>query len=109
MYNKHTHRLSIGQHLVIAGKYGVTPVITFDQPLFQKAAFIISSQNQSCHLRKIVLRQGGFHTQLSFLGCIGHLMSRRGDDGLVVRRGHRDQEVPASIHAQTIGFFSAWN
>ena len=59
-----------------AGKYA--PVVTFDQPLLQKASFIISSHNPSCHLRKNVLRLGGFHTQMYFIGRIGHLMSGSG-------------------------------
>ena len=29
-------------------------------------------------LRSIVLRLGGFHTEMSFLGCIGHLMAASG-------------------------------
>ena len=29
-------------------------------------------------LSKIVLRLGGFHTEMSFLGCIGHLMASSG-------------------------------
>ncbi|XP_053402974.1 uncharacterized protein LOC123550249 [Mercenaria mercenaria] len=56
-------------------KYGVTPVLTFDQPLFQKATFIIRCDPL---LKNIVLRLGGFHTEMSFLASIGHIMSSTG-------------------------------
>ena len=61
-----------------ARKYSKTPVLTFDQPLFQKATDIIASQSPHSLLRKTVLRLGAFHTEMSFLGCIGHLMSGSG-------------------------------
>ncbi|XP_053373150.1 uncharacterized protein LOC123533634 [Mercenaria mercenaria] len=61
-----------------SAKYGVTPILTFDQPLFQKATYIINCQNEKSPLRKLVLRLGGFHTEMSFLGSIGHLMAGSG-------------------------------
>ena len=45
-----------------------TPV-TFDQPLWYKAMGIKAEQ----HLQ-IVIRLGGFHTMISFMGSIGMLM-----------------------------------
>ena len=50
-----------------------TPVITFDQPLWLKAANIIFTK----HLN-IVCRLGGFHLIMSFLGSIGKLMEKSG-------------------------------
>jgi len=59
-------------------RYNVTPIITFDQPLWWKALMIISSEPVGSELKNIVLRLGGFHTEMSFLGCIGHLMAASG-------------------------------
>ena len=39
---------------------------------------IIHQSNADSFLRSIVLRLGGFHTEMSFLGCIGHLMQGSG-------------------------------
>lgn len=61
-----------------AEKFGVTAVITFDQPLWWKASLIIQDEPVSSRLKKIVLMLGGFHMQMSFLGSIGHLMTGTG-------------------------------
>ncbi len=61
-----------------ASYYQVTPVITFDQPLWWKALEVIQSQPEHSILHSIVLRLGGFHTEMSFLGSIGHLMAGSG-------------------------------
>lgn len=53
---------------------GITPVLTFDQPLSWKAQLIIENEPVSSILKSIVLMLGGFHMQMSFLGAIGHLM-----------------------------------
>ena len=58
-----------------AAKYNVCPVVTFDQPLWLKAFTIVESQPQ---LQPMVIRLGGFHTMMSYLGCIGHLMRGSG-------------------------------
>jgi hypothetical protein len=49
------------------------PCITFDQPLFVKALDIVLAKKL-----KLVVRLGGFHTALSFLGSIGNLMRGSG-------------------------------
>lgn len=59
-------------------RYGVVPVITFDQPLWFKATTIIENEPDNSRLRSIVLRLGGFHTLMSFLGSVGHLMEGSG-------------------------------
>ena len=61
-----------------AQRHGATPILTFDQPLWWKALMIIESEPEKSDLRGIVLRLGGFHTQMSFLGSIGHLMDSSG-------------------------------
>ena len=62
----------------LAKQYNCTPVLTFDQPLWWKAMMIVDSEPPDSPLRTIVLRLGGFHCEMSFLGCIGKLMSGSG-------------------------------
>ena len=57
-----------------AARYNVTPIITFDQPLWWKSLQVIEGQPDNNPLRFIVLRLGGFHTETSFNGSIVHLM-----------------------------------
>ena len=59
-------------------RLGVTPILTFDQPLWWKAILIVSMEPQSSDLLEIVFRLGGLHMEMSFLGCIGHLMAGSG-------------------------------
>lgn len=61
-----------------AEKYGVMPIITFDQPLWWKSLLMIQDEPASSPLKNIVLILGGFHMQMSFLGSIGHLMTGTG-------------------------------
>ena len=61
-----------------ATKYGFHPIITFDQPLFWKALQIITNEDVHSPLSSIVLRLGGLHTEISFLGAIGFLMQGSG-------------------------------
>jgi hypothetical protein len=61
-----------------AKENNITPVITFDQPLWWKAHLIIANEPPQSSLKSIVLRLGGLHTEMSFLGCIGHLMANSG-------------------------------
>ena len=55
-------------------KYGKTPLLTFDQPLYWKAVEIQTQEKDSI-INDIVLILGSFHTLMSFLGSIGHLMT----------------------------------
>ncbi len=66
-----------------ARRHEVTPIITFDQPLWWKTLMIIKSEPMGSDLRGIILRLGGFHTEMSFLGCIGHLMASSGLQELI--------------------------
>ena len=66
-----------------ARKYNCTPVITFDQPLWWKANMIVESQPGSSELHSVVVRLGGFHAEMSFLGSIRHLMKGSGIEDLL--------------------------
>lgn len=66
-----------------AKAYNITPLLTFDQPLWMKATTIIEAENPSSDLKRIVLRLGAFHTQMSFLGTIGHIMMSSGLEDLL--------------------------
>ena len=61
-----------------AARYNVTPIITFDQPLWWKSLQAIEVQPENSPLRSIVLQLGGFHTAMNFIGSIGHLMAGSG-------------------------------
>lgn len=61
-----------------AQQYGVTPILTFDQPLWWKAMTMIENEPNNSPLKSIIVRLGGFHTLMSFLGSIGHLMQGSG-------------------------------
>ena len=47
-----------------SSKYNMTPVPTFDQPLYWKSMSIKEQQDESSALKKIVLRIGGFQQHL---------------------------------------------
>ena len=59
------------QKLADKHKLGICPV-TFDQPLYIKAAEIVQSSE---NINKVVVRLGGFHLVMSYMGAIGHIMS----------------------------------
>ena len=61
-----------------ARRRDVSPIITFDQPIWWKALMIIRSEALVSDLRRIILRLGGFHAEMSFLGCIGHVLTSYG-------------------------------
>jgi hypothetical protein len=54
-----------------------TPCVTFDQPLYLKAFDVAKSENLH-----VVLRLGGFHTVMSYLGSIGKVMRGSGFEEL---------------------------
>lgn len=61
-----------------AKKNNVTPIITFDQPLWWKSHKIICAENDDSELKKIIIMMGGLHTEMNFLGCIGYVMESTG-------------------------------
>jgi hypothetical protein len=58
--------------------HGTSAVLTFDQPLYWKALNIVKNESNNSEIKSIVLRLGGFHSEMSFLGCIGRLMQNSG-------------------------------
>lgn len=61
-----------------ATKNGTSAVCTFDQPLWWKARLMIEAEPVTSPIKKIVLMLGGFHLKMSYLGCIGYLMTGSG-------------------------------
>ena len=61
-----------------ARRHSSDPVLTFDQPLYWKGRNIIQNEPDDSALKTIVLRLGGFHTEMSFLGSIGNIMNNTG-------------------------------
>lgn len=62
----------------LAAKHHAPPIITFDQPLYWKAAEIITDAPKGSHLKNTVLMLGTFHTFMNLLGAIGTLMEGTG-------------------------------
>lgn len=48
--------------------------VTFDQPLYAKAVEIVTACGSSSDLSNVIVRLGGFHLIMSYLGSIGHVM-----------------------------------
>ncbi len=61
-----------------ASKLQVTPVLTFDQPLWFKALIIVENEPENSDIKQVGLRLGGLHIEMSFLGSIGHVMAGSG-------------------------------
>ena len=61
-----------------ARRHLITSTVTFDQPLYWKVLTIISNEPIDSPLRSLALRLGGCHLEMSFLGCIGHIMQSSG-------------------------------
>ncbi|KAF4531641.1 hypothetical protein B566_EDAN006572 [Ephemera danica] len=59
-----------------------TAIVTFDQPLFYKAMDIVSAMQTECELKNVIIRLGGFHFLMSFLGAIGYIMAGSGIEEL---------------------------
>ncbi|GBO46400.1 hypothetical protein AVEN_115503-1 [Araneus ventricosus] len=53
-------------------------LVTFDQPLYVKVREIVGLMSDDTLFRTIVLRLGGFHMPMSYMGCIGHTMAESG-------------------------------
>ncbi|CAH2989439.1 unnamed protein product [Chilo suppressalis] len=59
-----------------------TTFITFDQPLYWKARDIVGAADPTSDLKNVVVRLGGFHLLVSFMGSIGMIMSGSGVEEL---------------------------
>ncbi len=55
----------------LATKHHAPPIITFNQPLYWKAAEIITDAPEGSHLKTIVLMLGCCHTLMNLSGAIG--------------------------------------
>ena len=55
-----------------------TCFVTFDQPLYQKAVEMVKSFDNRNDMSRIIVRLGGFHLLMSFLGSVGYIMSGSG-------------------------------
>ena len=67
----------------MAIRHHVPPVITFDQPLYWKAAEIISAAPENSYLKGVILRLGTFHMFMNLLGAIGTLMMGTGPQNIL--------------------------
>ena len=56
-----------------AKRYGVTPVLTFDQLLWMKTQHILDAVPSTSRIKNIALRLRGSYMEMSFLGSIGIL------------------------------------
>lgn len=56
---------------------------TFDQPIYIKAVTMVKSAPPSSEISKVVVRLGGFHLLMSFLGTIGYVMNGSGIEELL--------------------------
>ncbi|XP_031335335.1 uncharacterized protein LOC116165167 isoform X2 [Photinus pyralis] len=53
-------------------------IVTFDQPLYLKAREVIASRQGDPELQHVILRLGGFHLLMSFMGAVGFIMEGSG-------------------------------
>ena len=61
-----------------ARKKNFTAILTLDQPLFWKASQIVDSEKDDPDIKEAIIKIGGLHLEISFLGSIGHLMGGTG-------------------------------
>lgn len=57
-------------------------IVTFDQPLYLKATEIVERSDDNSDLSKVILRLGGFHLLMSFMGSVGRIMEGSGLESL---------------------------
>ena len=62
----------------LAYEQNITPVVTFDQPLFWKASDVQQEVSDENPIQDVVLFLGGFHPFMNLLGAIGTLMDGSG-------------------------------
>ena len=82
-----------------AKKFNMDSVLTFDQPFFWKAIGIKENQDPDSPIKKCVLRLGGFHQLMSFLG-----MHHRICDAGVWTGSH----IPANLCRQYCPKYVRW-
>ena len=52
--------------------------VTFDQPLYVKAVDMVAASVNGNDLSSVVVRLGGFHLLMSFMGVVGYIMGGSG-------------------------------
>ena len=76
----------------------MTPVLTFDQPLYWKVMSIKEFLDASDSIKKCVIRLRAFHQLMSFYGAIGYIMQVSGLEELFEIR-----YAELSVHNMIIG------
>lgn len=61
-------------------------LLTFNQQLWWKVLTVVRNQRTDSKMNHTVLRLAGLHTEMSFLGSIGHFMMGLGLPGLLKLR-----------------------
>lgn len=61
-----------------ARRYNFTPMVTFEQQLYWIAMMIVENSSLNCPTRDVIYLLGGFHTIMSLVGSIGHIMDGSG-------------------------------
>ena len=84
----------------LAAKYGMPAVVTFDQPLFRKAAEIMNDSDDSS-IKNILLMLGSFHMLMDHLGSIGTLMDGSGLRS-VLQRVYEENIVLHMMHGKAV-------
>ncbi|KAF4531292.1 hypothetical protein B566_EDAN016861 [Ephemera danica] len=81
-----------------------TAIVTFDQPLFYKAMDIVSAMQTECELKNVIIRLGGFHFLMSFLGAIGYIMAGSGIEELfsTVYATNSVQHIPHLLASEAL-------
>lgn len=93
-----------------------TCFVTYDQSLYAKALSIVA-ESQSEKLKNVVLRLGGFHLLMSYLGAIGYIMADSGIEDLWITRYAADSvkkkvkwtHLCKSITSSHTVFYSTWH
>ena len=52
--------------------------MTYDRPLYKKARDILLQSDLLGELRNVIVRLGGFHMVMSYMGAIGYVMEGSG-------------------------------
>lgn len=74
--------------------------VTFDQPLYIKAREIVASCGSDSDLSSVIVRLGGFHLLMSFMGAVGYIM-----DGSGLQHLFNVSYALASINTMMSGHF----
>lgn len=74
--------------------------VTFDQALYCKATEIVATCNSDSPLSSVIVRLGGFHLLMSYMGAIGYIMDGSGlQDGLSTIYARQSTEKMLTGHA----------